>query len=204
MKGEIFEQFREWSLRGAGTPADVESIEECQAAFGPFRFTDELCAMYSVFNGFEFSLGIGILSLSDVLEKRAFLVELWQVEKRPFPPALFPVADMDGSMWFTVLSRERRRNSPILTLAIGDGDNELTVEYDSLALMAKTILEQSRVASVNQYPGTAGHYSDADAAASVQPALNTNMYRVGQKGRFSASGVQNVFDLDDLPQEWFG
>ena len=200
---EIFKRFLDWNPEVAGLPAAIEAIDRCEITFAPFRFPTELRLLYTVFDGFEFEPGLGILSLAGVTEKRKYLQALWKGEEQAFPPALFPVADMDGSMWFTVLAKEHKPRAPILTLAMGDGSNELELEYESLALMAETILEQSRVTSVNQYPGTTGHYSDSEASAAVKPALNPNMYRIDQKGVFSSTGVQKLFDLDDLPDEWF-
>jgi len=202
MNVNSFERLRDQCTGSFGKPAPPSLIDEIEQRFSPFVFTEELREMYSVFDGLELGLGNGLLSLSCTIEARSDLERQFARTGEVFPAALFPLADLDGCYCFTTLSKNMSATAPVLSFALSDGADELYLEYESIYRMAETVLEQTRIASVNQYPGAKGHYVDQEALEAAQPSLNPNMYRLDQKGNFSSAGIQNVFGMARPPAQW--
>jgi len=151
---------------------------------------------------YESNFGLKILSFNEALSERSSYAEMFQSENMKFPRAMFPIARFNYGNYWIPLSQFPTKNTPVFEYAVSEGENEIYLIYDSVTSFLHTLLEEKNELRKNKYPGSSEHYVDYDAVRAVQPRINKDMYKEGQKSRKSPNGVFNVYDMDNLPAEW--
>ncbi len=116
-----------------GDPASESTISAAMQYYEPFALTTELLSMYRAFDGWVIDGAFEFLTITRSLELRIELEEMYSGGGEEMPRALFPFFDVNGQIFYIVLSRKVEPKGIVVSICYGDGDDEYESRFESVS-----------------------------------------------------------------------